>query len=319
MVTRLSLTLVAVLAIALPCAADSQAQIASVSLTADKSAYVMYEPVVLTWTIRNESGQPLNVPSGITFQSGAVRLETSTDGKVYSSYATGPQALTYRKRDTLATRGTKTADLVVLTNVLGRIAETNPKLYEGAKVFPFNTPGKHFVRASVLVGNSEPWITSNVLEIVIVAAPTGEEVTAYFPSLDDYAAAVGADYTTKDVQAAAARWESFVRANPGNRYAPFVAYRLANLYLEGIGVTADPVRAIELYSIAAEGKRPALVPKSLVGMAKSQVGAGRFDEAKATAEEVLGKFKDSSAATEARRIRDGLAQGARTLHQIYGR
>lgn len=287
---------------------------AELKLSSEKPTYKQYEPIVVRCEVRNNSDTGIEIPS-VSIISGRVSLETADETRNYRPYSTGPQALRGRVRTLLKPGDTIGSDAPLLTNSLGKSAQTNPGTYEGTSPFPFARPGKYFIRATLYL-DDDVQLQSKPLEVTV--EPASDDLLKYFPSLEDYSAAVGTDYTVSDVRGAIERWEAFVRANSKSVYAPYVAYHIARLYLQGTGLdSANAVRAAELFTLSGESGPTSLKDDSLLGLAESQVEAGRLKEAKSTAERLLQEYPGSSSAEQAKRIRDGLAKGDSTLRKIY--
>jgi hypothetical protein len=281
------------------------------SVSTDKKAYIAYEPVVVTFTLRNTSKRDVDI-SSVSFQSGKIRLEIADEDMIYRPYATGPEARTYRARRRLPPGGEIASELIALTSSLGRSAGVVP--------FPFSRPGRHSLRAFLFqdgVGRASQF---SVMEIEVAAGDPAASPLRFFPSIEDYASAVGADYSSPLSKESVGRWESFVRKNPGSVFAPFVARELGSVYLQGTGLAGpDPVRAAELFTMAAQTAPTPLQDECLLGLAKAQIAAGNATEARATVDRILKSNPSSDTGEEARRIREGLINGLRTLEDIFGR
>ena len=276
----------------------------------DKKAYLAYEPVVVTFTLRNLSREDVDLGS-VSFQSGKIRLEIADEEMIHRPYATGSEVLTYAGRRLVPPGSAIASELIVLTSSLGR---------EGVVPFPFSRPGTYSLRASLSLEGGGGVTPSKAMEIRVAAGDPLAGPLSFFPSLEDYAASVGADYYVPLSTETVGRWESFVRKNPASVFAPFVARNLGRLYLDGTGLPEpDPVRAAEFFTIAARTAPKTLRDECLLGLAKAQIAAGNPTDARGTVDRILKTNPSSVTGEEARRIREGLINGLRTLEEISSR
>lgn len=294
-------------------------KILELRVSTDKLRYAAYEPVVVTGTIQNVSDKDVEIPVSAALGPGKIRFEIAGEDRAYAPYATGPEALGYDTSRRLSPGDAISRELTVLTSSLGKFAAGNPGVHPGAVPFPLASPGKHYLRASMVLPGSGELAYSNVAEVV-VSADAKDDVLRYFPSVEDYAAAVGADYARPLSRETVDRWESFVRDHPKSVFAPFVANHLGEVLLQGAGDDRpDAGRAERMFSLAAERGPRSLLDDALLGLAKSQIEGNRLDGARNTLDRLLKLPPSSDVADEARRLRDGLAKGYRSLREIYGR
>ena len=288
-------------------------------LETQKDEYLIYEPVVVSYRLINDSGQPVQVPVSIAPSVGNVRFEIAGEEGTYRPYLTGAQILTEERTVGLEPGRAHASQLIVLTNALGKVAEANPHRYTGTRIFPLAETGEIHLRASYYHAPASTWIQSDVLKLSVGEPGAELDVVAEFSGAKDYAAAVGADYTVRDLTEAAQRWEQIARTHPESTYTPFVAFHVAELYLHGTGQRyPDPGRASELFTLALDHAPASFQDDCLLALAKSEVQAGAYDDAKASVERLLREFPDSEHRASALRLKAGIAKGHRTLADVYG-
>ena len=290
------------------------------SLEIDKGTYAPYEPIVLRYWVENTSQKEVSVPGSILADCGWIKLEIAREDGAFKPYRTGELAECWPRSVSLEPGKRLSSQVVVATNLYGRAARTN-RQYTGTPLFPFSEADTYRIRGTYPIASEDgSGLTSDTVEFSVrVASDDEAEAFAFFGSPDEYAAAVGADGDVDDVRAAMQRWEEFVERYPRSTYTPPVQLQLGRLYLNGIGMEhPDPARAAVHFRAVAESGREGFADDALVQLAKSQIEQGRIDDAQATLARILEQSPNSEQRAEVIRLRDGLAKGWRTLHDIYG-
>jgi outer membrane protein assembly factor BamD (BamD/ComL family) len=156
------------------------------------------------------------------------------------------------------------------------------------------------------------------LEVTVRPASNQEiAALAFFSSEEERAAALGADGEVQDIRTGMRRWEEFVEQFPHTPYTPYVRFHLGTLYLNGTSGSRDPLRAAQHFRLIAEAGPAAIADDALIDLAKSQIEAGRFEDADATITTFLSRFPENARKPEVIRMRDGLRKGFRSLQKIF--
>ena len=222
------------------------------SVRSEKQSYVLYEPIVVNYTIQNQGDAAERVPSLLGPGEGWVQFEIAKDKERFLPYVTGPQGTTEFSEAMLKPGQSMSSRVVILTSSLGKFAKENPARFQGSRPFPCDSPGAYRIRVRLILelGESGPRKSIESDAIVVTVVPPSESernAMADFPNLEDYAASVGGDYTVSDVASALSRWEQFIARHGSSVYTPYVQRHLADLYLHGTGLPQpDSVRAVEL-------------------------------------------------------------------------
>jgi hypothetical protein len=294
------------------------------TIDADKDVYAPFEPIQLEYWVENTSEADVSVPAFIKAHFGWMKFEIAPEKGDFLPYRTGVQATGMYEAVTLRPGERLSSALTILTNAYGRAGRTNYQ-YSHVSLFPFTEPGGYRIRASYLLAEPDsrgiaPALSSNTIVLSIAEPPDVERnALAFFSRMEEYAAAVGADQDAPDLKAAIPRWEEFVEQYPKSIYTPAVRMHLGHLYMNGTGMEAPDVgRAAEHFRAVAKSGASGLRDDAFLELAKSLIEEGRFSEAQTTLARLLADFPKSERATEAVRLRNGLAKGWRTLRDIYG-
>lgn len=289
---------------------------------ASKSVLAPYEPVIVTYELENVSKEPQSVPNSADFATGWVKFEISVETGALQPYFTGVHGCGPLEFITLKPGERLSGQVTVLTNSLGRRADSNPTDFGNVPWFPFGKPGRYKVKVAFPLehdsdGNPRRNLVE-VLQITVKESSSAAEDLKRFANVDDLAGAVGAEGPDVDMAEAVERWERVVQLAPNSVFAPFVRFNLATNYKYGVG-TASPDftrAAAHFWAVAASGP-PELADDALVGFAEAQIELGNYTGATKALERVLSEFPAGSAARYATRLRDGLARGTKSLRQIY--
>ena len=287
-------------------------------LETDKSAYAPYEPILLNYWVENTSRTALAVPTLIDAHFGWIRFEIASGGGPFKPYRTGEMADGGWSTAPLEPGKRLLSKVVVVTNLYGRAARMN-RQYAGTRLFPFSEPGTYRIRGTYPITiDGDSALASNVVTVSIRGASKEEqEAFAFFTDPDEYAAAVGADAEAKNQEAGIRRWEEFVERYPKSIYTPAIRMHLGRLYLNGTGVAREPELAAAHFRAVADTRANGQTDDALIELAKSEIERGRVVDAEAALTELMKRFPNSARKSDALRLRDGLAKGWRTLHDIY--
>jgi len=260
----------------------------------------------------------------LAHESGWINFEVASEGGSFQKYRTGIYACGEVANATLKAGEHVSAKMRLVTNAYSNAAKPSllPEL-QGIRLFPFSEPGSYKIRATYPITTSQssdhPQIlSSNTLEISVHPASEQEKAAlAFFASQDELAAAVGADGEVQDLGDGMRRWEGFVERFASSSYTPYVRLHLGTLYLNGTTGSPDPLRAAEHFRVIAESGPAGVADDALVGLAKSQIELGRFDEAGKTITTFLERFPKSERKAEVVRMREGLGKGLRSVREMY--
>lgn len=286
-------------------------------LDCERLTVVRYEPLVVRYTVENSGTVPISLPGPLGLSAGWVKFEVAREGGRARLYHTGISERVVAKGRVLGAGERLSEQVVMVTNALPLTAPTTPAELAGEGVFPFAEPGTYTIRAELLL-ESDRSVASNVLRVTVNDAPAAQLPLADFPSLSDFAGAVGADADVADLKTAIERWRTFAAAHVDSIYTPFVIRNLANLYGKGTPtLTPDHRVSLEYAMRLFETGPQSLRGEALLLIGRNQAELGNV----AAAQEALGKvvtlFPDTAAANEAKRISSGLAQGHRSLDEIF--
>lgn len=286
-----------------------RAEALQLHLSADKQSYVVSEPVVVTYSMTNLSEQPVEI-----FGPYADRpwLQIAGEDLIFKPYSPviPVEYLSSRSSRSFVPHEVVSRQMIVLANAFSKTAAYNSGLYGEIEPFPFARPGRYFLRCAVHLFEDTDPLWSNPVEIVVSKAKPEDDILGYFLSAEDYAdsTGIGDPYARSHRSSDVHRWEAYVRARPKSPYTPFIAFHLGESYVHGLEVAVDPVRASEIYALAATRATRSFKDDCLIGLAESQIAGGDMSGARATVERLLREYPMSDTAERARKILGRLAR-----------
>ncbi len=278
-------------ALAAPCRLSAQLRLEIGSL---KPSYMVFEPVFIDISVKNEEGELLKVTPDLVLEAGNVSMFIAESGGKFVQYSPGIDLEPDRAPVVLKPSKSITARQLVLFNA-------------ATKAFAFPAAGKYRVRAILHGYGLRPDAESNVLE-VRVNAPVGREAEAMKLFADREVAKLV--MSLNDDDAAASVLERLMEKYPDTTFGRYAQFYLARRHSREF-LTRKPnyERAAELYRGLVE-REPSfpLAAEAYFGLGQAYMRIGRLEEAKKSFDAVLEKTQITDLFGSARRLRESLNQ-----------
>lgn len=313
--------------------ASSSSSGIAISLRVGQEQYAPYEPVVVEYRLENRGDAPVEVPKAMDTRHGLVAFEVTDPAGRFHPYRTGPIACALMQKETLPPGAHLVGKVVMVSNQLAELLGVGEHPGDQGVPLPFASAGSYRVRARFaldgsFVSKESAILESNAASLIVRKATDREhEAASFFDSTSDLSVALGGESvgagaqepgghgTTDSVQ----RWEEFVGRYGDTVYGPFVRMNLARAYRRGSeSKVARPDLAIDHLRAVIRTGPASIVDDALAELAKAYIETNRIKEAESATTELLTRFPESEHLSDAKRIRDGLRAGDRTLREIFG-
>lgn len=304
----------------------------ALELSAEKSTYAPYEPVVLGYALVNRGRTSVDVSGLVGTQADGVTFEVTNAKGVFRRYRTGPIACGVADDRRLEPGASVRGQVIMISNQIANLGRVGERPEDAVAAYPFGAPGTYEVRATHLVVTDKARDQRRALVStpakIIVREPTRREqdAVAFFGSPAELVLAMGGERVgvearkpdDRDMGLAVQRWEGFVAGFGDTPYASFIRLHLAETYRSDPRVVPSrPDLASEHLRIVAETGPQSIADDALLELAEAALDNNRLDEAKRATAKLVREFPSSERIGDAKRIAEGLKAGRTNLKEIY--